>query len=91
MGQPFDSSSLATRNRLVQTIRSVFPEWSVPEAGEITSVRLMDVPGWDSMNAVTFQMELEDAFGVDFSEEPAKGRDNIGDIIKRLASAPKKG
>ena len=44
-------------------------------------LRLGEIGGWDSMNAVTFSFELENAFGVELGETTFTGEQTIGDVL----------
>ena len=45
-----------------------------------------DVPGWDSFNHVNLIINIEEEFGVRFSNEEVGGMQNIGNLKNLLAS-----
>ena len=45
-----------------------------------------DVPGWDSFNHVNLIINIEEEFGVRFSNDEVGGMQNIGNLKKLLAS-----
>lgn len=45
-----------------------------------------DIKGWDSMRAVSFQLELESLFSVDLSEEAISGSFTLSDVAAILRS-----
>lgn len=47
-------------------------------------VPLGEVAGWDSMRAVTFQMELENIFSVDLSDVMILGSSTLADVADML-------
>ena len=47
-------------------------------------LRLADVGGWDSMNAVTFTFELEQAFDVTLGETTFSAHQTIADVLAVL-------
>ena len=49
-----------------------------------TDLALGQIGGWDSMNAVTFTFELEQAFDVSLGETTFTGQQTIGDVLAAL-------
>ena len=45
-----------------------------------------DVPGWDSFNHVNLIINIEEEFGVRFSNDEVGGMQNVGNLIKLLAT-----
>ena len=45
-----------------------------------------DVPGWDSFNHVNLIINIEEEFGIRFSNEEVGGMQNVGNLKKLLAS-----
>ena len=45
-----------------------------------------DVPGWDSFNHVNLIINIEEEFGVQFSNEEVGGMQNVGNLKNLLAS-----
>lgn len=45
---------------------------------------LREIEGWDSMRAVTFQVELERIFSVDLSDETISGSSTLADVAEIL-------
>jgi acyl carrier protein len=73
--------SAAARERLMKalaaTFRTVPPNLS-------PNLRLGDIDGWDSFNAVTFSFELETAFGVTVGDYTFTDNETIGDVVAFL-------
>ena len=45
-----------------------------------------DVPGWDSFNHVNLIINIEEEFGVRFSNDEVGGMQNVGNLKKLLAA-----
>ena len=45
-----------------------------------------DVPGWDSFNHVNLIINIEEEFGVRFSNDEVGGMQNVGNLKKLLAT-----
>ena len=45
-----------------------------------------NVPGWDSFNHVNLIINIEEEFGVRFSNDEVGGMQNVGNLKKLLAS-----
>ena len=45
-----------------------------------------DVPGWDSFNVVNLIINIEEEFGVRFSNDEVGGMQNVGNLKKLLAT-----
>ena len=70
--------SESARKRLTAALIAVFRK---APASLTPDMRLSDIGGWDSMNAVTFSFELENAFGVELGETTFTGEQTIGDVL----------
>lgn len=80
-GDAHQDLSDAARDRLTEALVAVFrkaPATLTPD------LRLGDIGGWDSMNAVTFTFELETAFDVTLGEVTFTGRQTIGEVLAVL-------
>lgn len=80
-GDAHQGLSDAARDRLTEALVAVFrkaPATLTPD------LRLGDIGGWDSMNAVTFTFELETAFDVTLGEVTFTGRQTIGEVLAVL-------
>ena len=73
--------SPATRERLTNALIAVFRK---APADLPPGLRLGDIGGWDSMNAVTFSFELETAFDVTLGETTFTAGQTIGDVVDVL-------
>jgi acyl carrier protein len=69
-------------NRLFGVLHAVCEESG--DAPVPLDTRLKELPGWDSMRAVNFQLELESAFSVDLSAETIVGSATLGEIVQLL-------
>ncbi len=67
--------------RLNAALVAVFRRPSVTVTKEL---RLGDIGGWDSMNAVTFTFELENAFNVTLGETMFHANHTIADVVRVL-------
>ncbi len=67
--------------KLIELARSVC---ECPDAQIRPNQPLREVPGWDSMRAVNFQMELESAYGVDLSDALITGSSSLDQIVEVL-------
>ena len=73
--------SEGARTRLTAALVAVFrkaPDNLSPE------MKLRDIGGWDSMNAVTFSFELETAFDVTLGETTFSGHQTLGEVLDVL-------
>lgn len=48
--------------------------------------RIIDLPHWDSFKHLSFFMDLEEIFSIEFGAEDVGSIENINDIIKRAKS-----
>ena len=71
----------AARERLTTALVAVFRQAPANLSPEL---RLGDIGGWDSMNAVTFTFELETAFDVTLGESTFTANQTIADVIALL-------
>jgi acyl carrier protein len=69
------------RERLTTALAAAFRN---PPATLSSGLRLGDIDGWDSFNAVTFSFELETAFGVTIGDYTFTGNETIGDVVAFL-------
>jgi acyl carrier protein len=70
-----------TRKRLNDALVAVFRKAPADLSADL---RLGDIGGWDSMNAVTFTFELETAFDVSLGETTFTGNHTIADVLAAL-------
>jgi acyl carrier protein len=80
-GDAHQNLSAATRERFNRAFVAVFRK---APAGLAPELRLGEVGGWDSMNAVTFSFELETAFDVALGETTFSADQSIGDVLQVL-------
>jgi len=69
------------RERLSKALAAVFRK---APANLSPDLKLGDVGGWDSMNAVSFTFELESAFDVTLGETTFTGNQTIADVLAIL-------
>lgn len=72
------------QSRLIEAVQSVFPEW-LPTS-DLACVRFHEIPGWDSMNGVNLQMEVEARLGVDLSDRPIRRDETLQELLDYLSS-----
>ena len=70
-----------SRKRLTDALVAVFRK---APANLTPDLRLGDIGGWDSMNAVTFTFELENAFDVTLGEATFTASQTNGDVLAVL-------
>lgn len=73
---------------LLKAIKSVFEDFDEKEFNE--NLEMSEIPGWDSMNSVNLQLEIESVFGIDFSKFIIGGNHKISDIIENIKSGSTK-
>jgi acyl carrier protein len=73
--------SETARARLTTALVAVFRKAPATLAPDL---RLGDIGGWDSMNAVTFTFELENAFDVSLGETTFTASQTIADVLAAL-------
>ena len=69
-------------DKIIAAIKSVFEEFDESEFNP--DMLLDEIPDWDSMNSINFQLELETAFEVDLSDVVLTGEHKISDIFEIL-------
>ena len=57
-----------------------------PELELNDNLTAKDVPGWDSFNHVNLIINIEEEFGVRFSNDEVGGMQNVGNLKKLLAT-----
>ena len=70
--------------RIKEALIAVFEDFD--ESMFNDNLMLGDIPGWDSMNSVNFQIELESIFNIDLSEIIFEEKHKITDVINILKS-----
>jgi acyl carrier protein len=70
--------------RLIMAIKSVFEDFDENEFRD--DMLLEEISDWDSMNSVSFGMELESSFGIDLSDVVFTTDNKISDVISVLRS-----
>ncbi len=68
--------------RLAKVIKSVFEDFD--EGGLRKTMKLSEIPDWDSMNAVNLQLELESAYGIELAATAVRGDTTIGELAALL-------
>jgi acyl carrier protein len=68
--------------RVLDAIREVFPDFR--EEDYAAESKLDSIPGWDSMNSINLQLELESSFGMDMGGAPLSGEDTIGMLVSYI-------
>lgn len=69
-------------DKLFAVVRDVFAlDKSVVLTG---STKLREIPGWDSMSSVNFEMGLEQAYGIDPTKVTLKDETTLGDLTTQL-------
>ena len=70
--------------RVVEAIKTVFPDFD--EATFSSDMEMLQIPGWDSMNSVNLQMQLQTMFNVQFDQFVLSDESRVSDIVAFLKS-----
>lgn len=70
--------------RVVSAIKTVFPEFDAAVFN--TDMEMAQIPGWDSMNSVNLQMELQKTFEVPFDQFVLSDETRVSEIVAFLKS-----
>jgi acyl carrier protein len=65
--------------KLIAVIKSIFEDFNEEDFRE--DMALEEIDGWDSMNSVNFELELESSFGIDLSDVIFTAEEKISDVI----------
>jgi acyl carrier protein len=68
--------------KLLEIIKDLFEDFDENDFSE--DLELSQIPDWDSMNAINFQMEIEAAFGVELNPDFIDAFLKVSDVIKEL-------
>lgn len=69
--------------KIITAIKSAFEEFDESEFR--LDMLLDEIPDWDSMSSINFQLELQNMFGVKFPEDVAfTGDQKISEVIEIL-------
>jgi acyl carrier protein len=67
--------------RLEGIVRQLFNDDEIVLSDETTAA---DIPGWDSLANINLMFSIEQAFGVEFTEEELTGFETIGGLKRQL-------
>lgn len=70
--------------RIRQAIKTVFPDFD--EATFSPDMEMLQIPGWDSMNSINLQVQLDNTFGVKSEEMGLNDYSKVSDIVAFLKS-----
>lgn len=70
--------------RIRQAIKTVFPDFD--EATFSQDMEMLQIPGWDSMNSINLQVQLDNTFGVKSEEMGLNDYSKVSDIVAFLKS-----
>ncbi len=70
--------------RIRQAIKTVFPDFD--ESTFNPDMEMLQIPGWDSMNSVNLQVQLDTLFGVKSEEMGLNDYSKVSDIVAFLKS-----
>jgi acyl carrier protein len=68
--------------RIVEAIKTVFPDFD--ESTFSKDLEMEQIPGWDSMNSVNLQAQLDTLFGVKSEELGLNDYSKVSDIVTFL-------
>ena len=71
-----------SRSDALQMLADAFDE---PVSGLSLDVARDDIPGWDSMGALTLMAELDERFGIELSADDSRQMTRINDVLLLLA------
>jgi|TARA_B100001964_G_C13945395_1_gene470880 acyl carrier protein len=60
--------------------------FNLPDLELTDDLSAKDVPGWDSFNHVNLIINIEEEFGVQFTNDEVGGMQNVGNLKTLLAS-----
>jgi acyl carrier protein len=63
-------------------LKNVFPELKDEQLTD--GLKLCDIPGWDSMNVINLQLELETLCKVDLSSENIPGEMTVSQLEEKV-------
>jgi len=69
-------------NNIIKVLLTVFPE--LRETDITPDLSLDNIPGWDSMNAINLQLELESIYKIDLSREALPGEMTVAQLENRI-------
>ena len=70
------------RQKIRESLISVFPLSDMPE--DIVSLKIGDIPDWDSLGNFNLLLAIEDAFNVRFSVDEMSKIQSISQIIEKI-------
>lgn len=70
-----------TTSEALKMLSDAFEE---PVANLRSDVSRDDVPGWDSMGALTLMAELDERFGIELTADDSKKMTRIDDVLQLL-------
>ena len=70
--------------RIRQAIKTVFPDFD--ESTFNPDMEMQQIPGWDSMNSVNLQVQIDTIFGVKSEEMGLNDYSKVSDITAFLKS-----
>ena len=65
--------------RISQAIKSVFPEFDISRFRQ--DLEMGQIPGWDSMNSINLQMQIESMFNIKFGDFSLNDYHKVSDIV----------
>ena len=60
--------------------------FNLPDLELTDNLSAKDVPGWDSFNHVNLIINIEEEFGIQFTNDEVGGMQNVGNLKTLLAS-----
>lgn len=78
----FKQDKRENMKRISNAIKLVFPEFNESQFRQ--DLELGQIPGWDSMNSINFQMQVESMFNVKFGDFSLNDYNKVSDVTKFL-------
>jgi acyl carrier protein len=72
---------MAVHEQLEEVVRTFFSDDEIILRDDLTPA---DVPGWDSLAHVGLMFSIEEAFGIQFSDDELADFSNVGDLERTV-------
>jgi len=71
-----------SKQKIREILKKVFPLSVIPE--DITSLKIGDIPDWDSLGNFHLLLAIEDAYKIRFSVDEMSQTQSIAQIIQKI-------
>jgi acyl carrier protein len=73
---------MTSKQKIREILNSVFPLSDIPE--DITTLKIGDIPDWDSLGNFNLLLAIEDAFNIRFSVDEMSQIQSIAQIMQKI-------